>query len=97
MTDKKVNIGILGAMDSEVEALIAKLENKYEEVISGIKFNIGSLYGKRVAGGLRRRHCSHGQRRLRPGHRGAAAESRKNENAQRKLPKGRLFKRLSGG
>ena len=49
MTDKKVNIGILGAMDSEVEALIAKLENKYEEVISGIKFNIGSLYGKRVA------------------------------------------------
>ncbi len=49
MTDKKVDIGILGAMDSEVETLISKLEDKCEEVISGIKFNIGSLYGKRVA------------------------------------------------
>ena len=49
MLNKKIDIGILGAMDSEVEALISKLEDKTEETVSGIKFNVGMLEGKRVA------------------------------------------------
>ena len=49
MTNKKVDIGILGAMDSEVEALIAKLEDATTETVGSIKFNTGILEGKRVA------------------------------------------------
>lgn len=48
MSNKKVDIGILGAMDSEVEALISKLDNKTVETIGSIKFNVGTLEGKRV-------------------------------------------------
>lgn len=49
MKNKKVDIGILGAMDSEVEALISKLESKEAETLGGIEFNTGILEGKRVA------------------------------------------------
>ena len=48
MLDKKVDIGILGAMDKEVETLISKLDNKTEEYIGGINFHRGTLEGKRV-------------------------------------------------
>lgn len=49
MSNKKVDIGILGAMDAEVEALISKLEDKTVETVGSIKFNVGILEGKRVA------------------------------------------------
>ena len=44
----KADIGIIGAMSIEVDALIAKLENRKEETVGSIKFNTGSLYGKNV-------------------------------------------------
>ena len=44
-----VDIGIIGAMDPEVEALIAALTDKECETVSGIKFFTGILEGKRVA------------------------------------------------
>lgn len=49
MTDKNIDIGILGAMDSEVEALISRLVDKKEETVGSIKFHTGTLEGKRVA------------------------------------------------
>lgn len=45
----KVDIGIIGAMEPEVEALIAALGEKECEQLSGIKFYTGNLGGKRVA------------------------------------------------
>ena len=44
----KVDIGIIGAMDDEVRELISRLENRVSEKVSGIEFNVGELYGKRV-------------------------------------------------
>lgn len=41
-------IGIIGAMEVEVENLIAVLESPASETISGIEFVSGNLYGKRV-------------------------------------------------
>jgi adenosylhomocysteine nucleosidase len=40
-----MKIGIIGAMDEEVELLIAKLENKAEETIAGCEFYSGTLNG----------------------------------------------------
>ena len=45
----KVDIGIIGAMQPEVEAIIASLSDKTCEGISGIEFYTGFLCGKRVA------------------------------------------------
>lgn len=45
----KVDIGIIGAMEPEVEGLIARLEGKEEETVSGISLYTGTLLGKRVA------------------------------------------------
>ena len=45
----KVDIGIIGAMEPEVLALIQMLENKSVETVSGIEFNTGELLGKKVA------------------------------------------------
>ena len=45
----KVDIGIIGAMEPEVEAIIASLEEKECESVSGIYFYTGLLCGKRVA------------------------------------------------
>lgn len=45
----KVDIGIIGAMQPEVEAIIASLSDKTCEGISGIEFYTGLLCGKRVA------------------------------------------------
>ncbi len=44
----KTDIGIIGAMSVEVDALIAMLENRAEETVSGVKFNTGSLFGKKI-------------------------------------------------
>ena len=49
MIENAIDIGILGAMDPEVEALISKLENRIENTVGGIKFHTGILEGKRVA------------------------------------------------
>lgn len=42
------DIGIIGAMDVEVNGLVARLENKNSEIVSGITFYSGELLGKRV-------------------------------------------------
>ncbi|MBQ4070848.1 MAG: 5'-methylthioadenosine/adenosylhomocysteine nucleosidase [Clostridia bacterium] len=41
-------IGIIGAMDPEVEGLIARLDNRTEEVVAGIKFHTGTIFSKPV-------------------------------------------------
>lgn len=45
----KVDIGIIGAMEPEVEAIIATLDDKSQETVSGITFHIGKIGEKRVA------------------------------------------------
>ncbi len=45
----KVNIGIIGAMEPEVEALIAALEDADSETVSGVTFHTGKIAGKTVA------------------------------------------------
>lgn len=45
---KKYDIGIIGAMDAEVDKLISMLEEPGCELVSGIKFNTGTIYGKNV-------------------------------------------------
>ena len=44
-----IDIGIIGAMDVEVNGLVAKLNNKASETVSGITFYTGDLLGKKVA------------------------------------------------
>ena len=44
----KADIGIIGAMDNEVRELISKLSDRRTEKVSGIEFNVGELYGKKV-------------------------------------------------
>ena len=45
----KVDIGIIGAMEPEVEAIIAALENHECECVSGIDFHTGKIGAKTVA------------------------------------------------
>ncbi len=45
----KVDIGIIGAMDKEVEVLISMLERKKEETVGSVLFHTGMLEGKTVA------------------------------------------------
>ena len=45
----KVDIGIIGAMEPEVEAIIATLEDRESEIISGITFYTGTIGGKTIA------------------------------------------------
>ena len=45
----KVDIGIIGAMQPEVEAIIATLEEKNSETVSGITFHTGKIGDKTVA------------------------------------------------
>ena len=45
----KVDIGIIGAMEPEVEALISALADRQCEEVSGIKFYTGILEGRSVA------------------------------------------------
>ena len=44
----KADIGIIGAMEPEVAALVEKLENKKCETVSGIDFYSGDLFGKKA-------------------------------------------------
>ena len=44
----RAEIGIIGAMEPEVEELISLLSERSSEVVSGITFNLGVLDGKRV-------------------------------------------------
>ena len=43
-----IDIGIIGAMDVEVNELVARLEDKNSETVSGITFYTGKLFGKSV-------------------------------------------------
>ena len=43
------DIGIIGAMSAEVEAIISALDSAKEETVSGVKIYTGTLFGKRVA------------------------------------------------
>ena len=45
----KVDIGIIGAMESEVEAIIASLDERSCETVSGITFHTGRIGDKSVA------------------------------------------------
>ena len=45
---KKADIGIIGAMQIEVEALCAAMENTETETIGSIEFVYGTLRGKKV-------------------------------------------------
>lgn len=45
----KVDIGIIGALSEELEALISRLEGATEDNAGGIRFHLGLLEGKRVA------------------------------------------------
>ncbi len=45
----KVDIGIIGALESEVQGIIESLENKKFETVSGITFYTGEIFEKRVA------------------------------------------------
>ncbi len=44
-----VDIGIIGAMDVEVEYLASMLENKETVDFCGLKFNTGVIFGKKIA------------------------------------------------
>ena len=44
----KADIGLIGAMSVEVDALIARLANREEETVGSIKFNTGNLFGKKI-------------------------------------------------
>ena len=43
---KKIDIGIIGALSDETEALIAMLDGHDRETVSGIEFHTGTAYGK---------------------------------------------------
>jgi adenosylhomocysteine nucleosidase len=45
---KKADIGIIGAMQIEVEAICAAMTDTEQEIVSGIEFACGTLKGKRV-------------------------------------------------
>ncbi len=45
----KADIGIIGALDDEVRAIIAALDGRRTEIVGGIEFNLGSISGKSVA------------------------------------------------
>ena len=48
MNKTNAPIGIIGAMEAEVQGLVAKLEGPSCEEISGIKFYTGTIFGKPV-------------------------------------------------
>ncbi len=45
----KVDIGIIGALEAEVSALISMLEERERESVGSVTFHTGVLFGKRVA------------------------------------------------
>ena len=47
-TQRKADIGIIGAMQIEVEAICAAMENTQTETVGSLTFICGDLRGKRV-------------------------------------------------
>lgn len=48
MSSNKGRIGIIGAMEMEIEGLCRELENRREETVSGVRFTSGILCGQEV-------------------------------------------------
>ena len=46
---ERCDIGIIGAMDGEVESIISRLGGAVCECVSGVRLYVGELFGKRVA------------------------------------------------
>ena len=46
--DFKADIGVIGALDAEVQQIISKLENRRTETVGSIAFNLGEISGKKV-------------------------------------------------
>ena len=46
--DYNFDIGIIGAMDPEVDELVARLESKVSETVGSVTYHAGTLLGKRV-------------------------------------------------
>lgn len=46
--NQRIDIGIIGAMNIEVEAICAAMENGVTETVGGIRFVVGNLRGRRV-------------------------------------------------
>lgn len=44
-----IDVGVIGAMEIEVNFLSSMLENKKCESFCGVEFNTGSIYGKKIA------------------------------------------------
>lgn len=44
-----IDIGVIGAMDVEIEELSSMLENREIEAVGSLKFYTGSIYGKKIA------------------------------------------------
>ncbi len=44
----KADIGVIGALSDEVSNIIDRLENRKSEIVSGIEFNYGYMFGKAV-------------------------------------------------
>ena len=45
----KVDLGIIGALQNEVDGIIEKLSSAVVEKVSGIDFYVGDMYGKKIA------------------------------------------------
>lgn len=45
----KVDIGIIGAMEVEINELCEMLDDRFEERVGGIVFNTGVMFGKKIA------------------------------------------------
>ena len=45
----KVDIGIIGAMDSEISLILSELSEHRSETVGSVEFHLGELRGKRVA------------------------------------------------
>ncbi len=45
----QIDIGVIGAMEAEIEGLVASLSNMKEETVGSVKFFLGEIYGKKIA------------------------------------------------
>ncbi len=45
----KIDIGVIGAMQSEVEGLVAALSDVTRESVGAVEFFVGEIYGKKIA------------------------------------------------
>lgn len=49
MAENKIDIGVIGAMQPEIEGLVSALSDVKEEKIGSVVFYVGEIFGKRVA------------------------------------------------